>query len=416
MSFTPSQSVAFNYLQNANKGSVVINGAAGCGKTYLIGKLIEEYKRKKLSILALAPTHQAKLQIMNAIGVSGVKFNTVAAFLGTKMEHDRITGKKKFVEKGADNKKTNVIVVDESSMLSKSQATKISAKASNTLVIFLADFHQLPPVNGEDARAVFSNMKTFTLTEQKRNAGEILSLCNKLRQGLYWPSSSSNDIDIHDTRVELVKNVVEHLKIDSDPYGTSFLAFTNASVKNARNYIHSQLFGDDEFHAGQFVRIEEGDLKCPFTNGEMCQITKLKHSEIKLFDIDVDSYDVTLTNAISGEEYDAVLLNYEVQDVVQEALAKAYKDAENYWNDFKNNGNEISKNKWAETINHVKQTSNIVFVGSPYAMTVHKSQGRSINNVFVDTADIKRYGRENTKALMYVACSRTRNRLSLVEV
>lgn len=420
MELTNSQNIAYNGLKDRTSGAFLINGSAGTGKTFLVNKLVNEYRWGGNKILCIAPTHQAKYQMMAAMpDHKDIKFQTVASFLGTKAQIDIITGKKVFIEGNRAVMKENflekIIIVDESSMLTKSQVKKISGLAGDRLVIFLGDFCQLPPVKEEHSEDLFSRMITYTLVEQMRNAGDILTLCDQLRTNIIYPKKSTDDIIVCGSKNLMLVNMLGCIEEDSSPFKTCYLAYTNKAVNHIRNFIQMCLYGNDDYNVGQYVRIEE-PAGTELTNGEMCQITKINKTSDIVFDVELDVFELEVVSCTTNEVHNIKSFRYSDQDIIQDMLRQFYDEASTAFKKFQSSKKEIDKRFWEDILQHIKKTYEFTLVGSPYSLTVHKSQGRSIDNVFLDTVDISKYGRDNTRALLYVGCSRTRNHLETIAV
>lgn len=389
--------------------------------TYITKSLINYYSGKK--ILCLAPTHQAKYQMIEAIGKEErIRYQTIASFLGTKASFDLATGKKVFIEGTKAVKKEvnmeDVILVDESSMLTSEQIKKIVSLSRDKLVIFLGDFCQLPPVKEDTTEEEFSRMITYTLTEQMRNAGDILELCNKLRNNIVYPTTETNDIIINSTKSEMMAHMLDSLDVDPSPFKTCYLAYTNKAVNNTRNLIHRCMYGNDDFNIGQYIRIEEpvGSGIDALTNGEMCQITKITQASDVVFEIDFDVFKLEVVSCTTKLVHNITCFRYKDQDKIQELLRDFYDEAGKAFKKYMKTKTQTDKTYWEDIIQLIKKSYEFTLIGSPYASTVHKSQGRSIDNVFLDTVDISKYGRDNTRALLYVGCSRTRHHLETIKI
>lgn len=422
MNLTPSQQKAYDSLKGRTTGSFLIKGSAGTGKTFCIKRIINS--RIGVGILCLAPTHQAKYQMMDAIGKSpDIRYQTIASFLGTKAQIDVATGKKVFIEGTKAVKKEEnlekIIIIDEASMLTVSQVKKLIALSRDRLVIFLGDFSQLPPVNDdENTEDEFSKIPTYELTEQMRNAGDILKLCDKQRTKIVYPEIQTDDIIINDSKSDLLAHMLDCLDNDISPFNTCYLAFTNKAVNSTRNVIHRCLYGNDEFNIGQFIRIEEpvGNGDNALTNGEMCEILKITPSKDIVFEMEYDVFEMEVISCTTKNVYTIKCFRYKDQDSISECLKEFHSEAGSAFKKYMKTKNSIDKEYWESIIQLIKKSYEFTLVGSPYSSTVHKSQGRSINNVFLDTYDIERYGRNNKRALLYVGCSRTRSHLETIKI
>ena len=148
-SLTPSQEKAFEVLTKTNK-NVFLSGYAGTGKSFLIQKFILTTLSKKFPILA--STGAA------SVLVGGRTFHSFFG-LGILEGGAQKTYEKAISDKGVQRRlrKIEGIVIDEVSMIS-SVEFEIAQKVARTVrkknipwgglrVIVVGDFYQLPPVN-----------------------------------------------------------------------------------------------------------------------------------------------------------------------------------------------------------------------------------------------------------------------------
>ena len=420
MSLNSEQQQIFDSVTGLVKGAILIKGFAGTGKTFLAKEMIDEFINQNKSVTCLAPTHQAKLQLQSNIKERAkLKFTTVASFLNVKLQKNKMTGRKEFTDGSINKSKvTDIIIVDESSMLTDKQVYNLLRLQTKALVIFIGDFNQLPPVKSENGEIYFNTLITYELLNQQRNSGEILSLCNTLRQKVVYPTDTIENLVVLDSADELFDNLMMVIEYDPDPYKTSYLGFTNMSVNNYRNKIHNKIYGDDNFHCGQFVRLETPTETG--TIGEIYVITNIKKETVNLFgEIDFDGYHAVIANIITGLEENIICLNYNDQDDVEECLEGLYREAEDAFFKFQKqkdpNKKKLAKMDWEDIIKTIETTEKIVMVSSPYALTVHKSQGRTIDHVFLDVPDIRKYGGDIKKKLLYVGASRAKECLITIK-
>lgn len=155
---------------------VALSGAAGTGKTYLTTAIVEAL-HKKYSVTITAPTHKALKVLahnMRMNDIVDINSRTIHSFLNIKLFTDYDKGIQKFVpDKNAkDQLKTDILVVDESSMVSDNmygfimdaiEADRVKA------VLFVGDYYQLLPVDG-GKNSVFKVKHQYKLNEIVRQA------------------------------------------------------------------------------------------------------------------------------------------------------------------------------------------------------------------------------------------------------
>ena len=161
---------------------LVIEGAAGSGKTYLIGQIAGQLNRASIDHYLLAPTGRATRNLAERLrGITEVQPSTIHAFLYEKTESDDQNSEIiQFELKKPDIAQDAVIIIDESSMLSNQDNIDPLLKfgtgfllndllrfidVQNTCrkVIFVGDAYQLPPINEKSSITLdIERLKVFS--------------------------------------------------------------------------------------------------------------------------------------------------------------------------------------------------------------------------------------------------------------
>ena len=428
MHLNKSQQLAFDKITQYSKGVFLINGPAGSGKTFLASEIIKHFISHGKTVLGLSPTHQAAAQLRNNLTEYmdvGIRVNTVASYLQVKKEINPISGKPQFVEgKGGGKDKIkfyNVIIVDESSMINEYQVKKIFLSSPRSLIIFFGDYNQLQPVSGNSSINFFKNEDIITLDEIERFDGDILQYCNQLRDTMCYPPQNSSEISIISGLDNAYQNIYNHIiNNDSNPDSICYLGFTNNSVKYMRNKLQLALYGNYDFYKDQYIKLET-PTEHGF-NGDINRILDVKTKQILLFDNMIfDAYVLTIQNIHTGFIEEITTVNYEDREYIEDILKNLYTLAEQRYAEFNSIPNKksynykVQKYMWVDVLDMVKSTYNLALVTCPYSSTIHKSQGRTIENVYANITNINTYGRTIKKNLMYVAASRTSKKLYVVK-
>ena len=188
-SLNKDQKAVLPLLRNwyfGNDAYFVLDGRGGCGKTYLVDALLKELNVKTL---LLAPTHQAKKQLLHA--TKGIyETRTVDSALGIHPTTTEKTLKFQHVKLPDIWNNFQLAVVDEASQIS---SWKLNLLLSTGIkILFIGHKSQLPPV--EESRQkhdlclspVFEQkFPSATLTIPQRNVGLGWDFCNRLENLIY---------------------------------------------------------------------------------------------------------------------------------------------------------------------------------------------------------------------------------------
>lgn len=163
-------------------GFYVLNGSAGCGKTFTLKIILDmlrlQYRRgrKDMTVKVFAPTGKAAKVATKA---TGLPCSTVHRGLG----YSPVEG---FSYNKENPLKTDVLIIDESSMLDVSLTRNLLEAIQNgTKVIFIGDTKQLPSVGpGNVLKDIIESkkIKTVTLNVVKRQdlLSDILKNANNI--------------------------------------------------------------------------------------------------------------------------------------------------------------------------------------------------------------------------------------------
>jgi len=168
---------------------VALSGAAGTGKTFLT-KAIVEHLHEKYSVTITAPTHKALSVLRDQVFIENLQVpaKTIHSFLNIKLFTDYDKGIQKFVPEKSktDVSKTDILIVDESSMISSELYEFIqNAIESERIkaVLFVGDYYQLLPVDSKK-NSVFNVRHQYKLKEIVRQAEDsyIITIASAARE------------------------------------------------------------------------------------------------------------------------------------------------------------------------------------------------------------------------------------------
>ncbi len=409
----------------------VLVGFAGTGKSTVMDTIIRGIKGKQ--VVVSAPTHTAKEVIA---GMTKQTAETIQALLGLRPNVDLAEfnpNKPQFAVIAKEKiNKYDVLIIDESSMINKHMFNLITEKAIEykVKVIFMGDKYQLPPIN-ETSSAVFNLKNKIELTtiirQKDTNPNQkLIELArNDVRDNSNTFAPYLNEIkaDINgDEGFILLKKDAFYPKIMEYYFDSEYkhninliktLCWTNNAVTAINNYVRSNLIKSDE-------QIAVGDVLVGYkTVTEELKVHPFYINYVKnsvdylVQTVDIVTKDVTgvmlkgYQVKLTGEDNEIFILHrdsyldFAIEYKYREQMGKINRS----WKPFYNFKNKVII---METILHDGIKVCDKDIGYGYAITVHKSQGSTYDNVAVVLTDInKNPNRLEAKKLTYVAGSRT---------
>lgn len=389
MSLTTDQEKAKELLLG-NYRTFILRGYAGTGKSFLLNDVTPQLGG---SVYVTAPTHKA---------VSIVKGDsTIHSHLGLKL----INKADKKVLISSDKHKCTpkqTLIIDEASMISTEllQHIQYYQDTYKLKVIFVGDMGQLPPV-GEDTSPVWDlDTPSFTLTEIVRQAADnpIIKLATKIRtSGL----SKKEAQEFADGEHILVGNRKEAKQFFEDNIvGKSFpqiVSFRNAVVDSYNDWARDVVkdYPTVPYMEGENVYIRSTGKDSRFKLEEIVNIHKVgrpynyrSHPDypVNVMNMTVQSNSTGDHGTISVPETEGDRNNFETNKYLMAAEARKTHKWQRFW-------------EYSEFITDVKHI---------YAMTCHRSQGSTFEDVIVNHKDIK----ENR--MLYTAVTRASDRVFLL--
>lgn len=349
--------------------------------TTVVSQIIKDYKG---SILVTATTHKAKNNLQTSIGI---KAYTTHSALGFNMVRNGI---EQYLSDVREPLQADLLIIDEMSML----PNKVYQKALNgsyKRILLVGDECQLPAIG---LRADIKPDVEFTLTEQMRQSADDLVLHSYLES----LRSSIKAKQMPNFREGLPENILlysshkDFCRAYLDCTATKrILAYSNSCIDSYNRALAS----DDLYSVGDLLVLDKpiGYAK----NGDIVEVYEANQDTNGIWHIQAISNDgETLSFKVTkNKKQEKCILDTTLRD-----------DPDSYW--------QVS-----DQYMHPKHI---------YASTIHKAQGMTLDEVFIDATDVfKQLTRKPTKynnynrpisieeflKLMYVAISRMRYKAHL---
>jgi ATP-dependent DNA helicase PIF1 len=378
------QTKAFELLKMGK--NVFLTGAAGSGKTYLLNQYIRYLKDNNVSVAITASTGIAATHLqgstLHAWSGIGIRDALTHKDLEQLLKTERIR---------RNYKRTKVLIIDEISMLHKHQLDMVDKIARYMLnspepfggmqIVLCGDFFQLPPVSSSihDIKFAFeadvwrdADFQVCYLHEQHRQGDDpLLTILNDIRSG----------------------QAGEHTKV---PLRTRYKKEPEGTTKPTKLYSRNINVDSINDQALNHLQGPEKIFKMT-TNGFSALIDSLKKSCLALeqLRLKIGAEVMFIKNDITGQYVNGT-----------RAVVVGYDKIEG-WPIVKTHKNEIivaSPVDWAyEENGTVRATLTQIPLRLAWAITIHKSQGMTLDAAEIDLGDAFEPG------MGYVALSRVRS-------
>lgn len=467
LGFTKDQSKAYDDLikfiqddYNENDYKRALTGAAGTGKTYLVKALIKNCGYSYSTIGLAAPTHKACRVLNESIDIPNININTLQSDLGLRLNFDVDKfdiNNPPFDPKGRIKiGEYKLYIIDESSMINRSLLMFVEkvCKSNKCKIIYIGDASQLAPVN-EKYSAAFKGIKTYALNQIVRQGDDnpITHLLDLLRydiqhksftflEYIYKNPSKFNEDYTKGYQVcnsqefeTIVYNNFNDEELTRNIDFCKIIVYTNNTVSAWNKFVRDAIIKD----ADKSV-ITKNDLVISYvTIVNQFNDSIIKNSEEYILK-DVVNY-VHPKYQLKGfmVRFTAIHGGYNttplfILDHKDPATIKMYVAlSRTLIDEAKNAPVKLRAQRWKEyyefkescllLTNILTNTGSIMFgrdLDYGFALTSHKSQGSTFDTTFVDVRDIvyDKYGHpyndaEEINRRLYVACSRSKNKLYL---
>jgi exodeoxyribonuclease-5 len=398
LTLTNDQQNAWDKIQNWVKGDhgiFVLRGFAGTGKSFLMKMLLN----LPHNFIFSAPTNKASHVLADFIGQ---QCKTTYSVLGLKMTAEDDQMVLKASDELPDLGNNPILVIDEAGMIPAFMTKLLTDAVANKgwRIIFVGDPAQLNPV-GEERSQVWGLAHPehrAMLKEVKRFDNQLLKLATKIRNLVKEPEGKlvikpDNDKD-EGIFVASSYEFEMGIKKNKDWGNTKIVVWRNKTANYYNKMVRKSLGYVNDYHVGERILlagpiISDGTI-LGYTDEELT-IVGLDERIFSYPEGAIDAHVMTVADRpfslyIPKDPSQLATILSARASYASTQVGKARKNA---WNSF-----------W-----DLKGTFQSIRYG--YAMTAHRLQGSTYENVYVDKADIlaNRNKRESYRCL-YVAATR----------
>jgi exodeoxyribonuclease-5 len=417
-----------SFISGDQNGFFLIDGAGGTGKTTVVTSIMDDHK----NFLFLGATNKVCKNILDSLEKNGidlflnnVKVKTIARFLSWRKTKDHNNKDIITMKLPVPESIRKIIVIDEVSMLNEEQVNWIIELKKIRKVILIGDKMQIPPIekdneniyreNGFLVSSIFKHVDfKYTLTIQNRQStnSSLYRMINEFRQNMEY----------HITFKDIANKYINNKDVMiMDLYSKEFKDFIKenqvVSVCYKNHTVTSHLWVINNFYNPKVIK--EGDVlyfqeyyknnDIVFYASDTCTVLEIESmtKEVTIFEYGSktvsfkrlkvkDIFDVPYTIDVAESYKSTILPIYnKIRYLTSKETSRANKaNLYTFYQDFKTGFASLNK---------------------PYAITCHKAQGSTYDNVVIPLYDFisNRNHRDNNQ-LFYVAMSRAKKRIIFI--
>lgn len=442
---------SLEWLNDPNEKALTLAGPGGTGKTTIVKHIIEEAS-KKISIDQIGIgglTNRAVFYLSQLVGNPNINAKTLHSYLGLqpdyKLEEFDINNVIFNKKKTATLKDYNFVIIDEASMMNKGLLAFVQdlqqKSARNTKIFYVGDPRQLPPVEKNktnDGISPVFNQNLITLGKVERQAGTnpLLDILEHIGNNMLDNTGikmlpKESKFNNNGEGLHYVTNYNEYISHIAQAFkslggeGAKGIAYTNAQADMDGNAVRSLLFGNNKDY-GQIGEIftsykTVGNSKeqvglynsldyIVTDNGETFEENGLKIKEVSLKSI-LTGEKLEMNMVLPGSDYRVFIKT--AGPLLESARTAKPEDKGTKWRNYYG---YINRYITTENIYDNGKLFHPAVLRPGYSSTIHKMQGATVNNIFVNAADIlaKAKGSDPRnlmmKQLFYVGLSRASER------
>lgn len=423
------------FMDDPEESEMFITGVAGTGKTTSLKELIQYCLDNNISNVTAAYTHKA-CGVLRSKLPKEAKTVTLHSFLGKR---PTVNDKATKIHQVDGNSQVGVpevvrvLFIDEFSMVGEKDFMSLAEIKYDedgelrTKIVYIGDPNQLPPV--KDAKAVIPSKPYWVkLTTVHRQANDNPLIDTLLILNDYINGRTPEALKEHQSLIR-GQDIVNLYK-DCDT-SKILLAYTNAQVELLNKQVQGRevpIVGDELFspttrHTYTLVESVKSTTGIVNINGKLIEMGS-KYKTLETI------HDIEGINFYTVEDYEgneiplAGVFGHDTFLQLQKSLAhKAVSLNKLITEKFNTDAKEWSQANWSHELakkrakawsQYLAFKDNVFCLDFKHAMTVHKSQGSTYENVFLDTKDMAKCADNDYQLylkLLYVAISRASNKV-----
>ena len=422
LALTAEQAAALEALDGFVQGEeklYLLTGYAGTGKTTLLQRFIRGLRDRgdQRPIVLSAFSNKATKVLVAMAAQWGLEIDamTCCKLLGLRPVINEDDGKQMFQldrQQGSQIDRYRLVIIDECSMINQELWELLVNAVSNlyrgTQILFVGDSAQLPPVNEPESACFRQIVHRAELTEVVRYGGAIGVIAEDIRRNLERDRlprfTSDTNTDNTEGCFVLPRPAWETLLIraftspayQKNPDQVRALAYTNRRVAQLNHTIRSAIYGSN---ALRFVPGERLIALTPCLEEDAIVLPTSAECEV--------------IHAARGREgeWPLWILEVETENGDYKTLRVLHESGQT---EFKAKVDLLAQEKrWMEFWDLQQRFHAVDYA---YSLTIHKSQGSTFQDVFVDVPSmLSNRNLIERNQLCYVAFTRAAKRLFLYQ-
>lgn len=426
--------------------AISLTGFAGTGKSTIVREIVKYLDNEYTNYVLCAPTHVAKLVLEFFTEREAMTIHKLLS-LSPNIEILNLDFKQlQFLSRGKGNSFPNkgVVICDEASMINDELFELLLSRCRETQsqIIFVGDVKQIQPINALSHSKVFNLPNSIVLSKIYRQSTEsgLVHVLPILRNSSipYFTDSIGSEgsllcyTDLRKFFEELIPSVRKAIK-NSDILETKVLSYTNNRVRQYNQKIKEIIFGlETEYDKFQFLTCYE-NFNYNGTNfwNSMDYIIIDEPKKITAtipYFTNLPAWKLNLYDSATKLSEEIIMLSNEISKDYLNSLAEIIESIRIDAINLKHRNGQLSKQYWRKYYEIIESFTTPIDLyydnrlirkksfDHGYAATVHKSQGKSFNNTFIDMKDIKICKNlDELRQLQYVSVSRARQNVYIYQ-